>query len=58
MMSLLRTASWEPTRLQVSESAVEPLVCVAYLVPKEMGHFLSPEGEESSNQKPPEALVV
>ena len=58
MISLFNVASFAPTKLHVSESAVDPLVWVAFLVPKEIGHFLLPQGEESSSQNPPDAFVV
>ena len=58
MISRFSVASCAPTKLQVSESAVEPLEWVAFLIPKETGHFLLPQGEEISSQKPPDALVV
>jgi hypothetical protein len=57
MTSRFNPESFAPTRLQVSESAVDPLVCPAFLHAKQMGHLRLPHGEEISSQKPPEALV-
>ena len=55
--SRMRPEPFAPTKHHVSESAVEPLVWVAFLVEKQIGPLRFPQGEESSNQNPPEAFV-